>query len=162
VSLRRRKFQNALHKSVSFVICSKCQRQLGPNEPVYVFRRACRPLARWCKTCAEQIGLYFGRHHCVGCGRELFATWGAWRNLICSPECQYQARLARRKIKREENRQRRVQTLAKWYTEAPQIQPRCWECGHPLPPNLTRHSRVYCSDACRQKAYRKRKHSLRR
>jgi hypothetical protein len=55
-----------------------------------------------------------------------------------------------------------VQTLAKSYTEAPQIQSRCRECGHPLLPNLTRHLRVYCSDACRQKAYRKRKHSLRR
>jgi hypothetical protein len=139
VSLQRRKAASyPLHKSVSSVICSRCQRQLGPDEPVCVFRRARRPIARWCKTCGEQTYYDFFRLRCVGCGRELFATCGAWRNLTCSPQCQYKARLERRKVKRQENRQWRVQNLTQWYAADPKMQPHCWECGQRLRPSKGR------------------------
>ena len=68
------------------------------------------------------------------------SDWGVWRNVTCSPECSYKARLERRK----ELRKLQCETCEEIFQAHPE---RCLECGEPLGHFLKpmRSDARYCS-----------------
>jgi hypothetical protein len=91
--------------------------------------------------------LAHGLHHyelrqCSRCSRSFF-THHSGGVLYCSRECQQADRNERRAERRKRERQHHPRKPIK-----------CAHCGKRVPPE--RSTRRYCSDACRQAAYRKR------
>lgn len=81
------------------------------------------------------------KKQCDDCGRAFMSRGGPWSApYFCSEECQRNSRNLRRNAKRREGRELREQITC--------------ECGNSFTPD--RSTRRYCSDKCRQKAYRNR------
>jgi hypothetical protein len=86
------------------------------------------------------------RYHptpCLRCGGSFLLRGPGYYARYCSRECQQADRNGRRAEQREQERQRRDREPIM-----------CAQCGNPVPPE--RSTRRYCSDACRQRAYRQR------
>ncbi len=84
-------------------------------------------------------------HRCVGCGAPFIAHPAA---RLCSAEC-------RTAFKRASQRKASVKRTI-WRNERPAtLRVRCRQCGEPVE-GASRASRAFCSNACRQAAYRAR------
>jgi hypothetical protein len=82
------------------------------------------------------------------------SDWGVWRNVTCSPECSYKARLERRK----ELRKLQCETCEEIFQAHPE---RCLECGEPLA-SLSQAHALRCPLLLSQMqaaAYRKRRYT---
>jgi hypothetical protein len=133
------------------IACVKCGRKLKASEPVWRARfryglgRGAE-LGAHCEKCRPDDREYYSLGPCANCGRAVNTSEQRWRPRLwsfCSEKCQrlhlsiHQATLAR---------QRRAE--ARGATRV------CADCGEHFEP--VRADSLYCSGACRQKAYRKR------
>ena len=131
-------------------VCASCERAIGADEPVYRQRFSMgrcltgysTRLAPICSSCCVHKHLYgtTGRA-CVGCGRPVHNLHDLIyrRHRFCSEVCQSKAVAA---VARDRRRQKRGLTRC------------CDQCGESYEPN--RADALFCSGACRQKAYRQR------
>jgi hypothetical protein len=90
----------------------------------------------------------FTKKQCSGCGRLFLGRGSAWAApYYCSDECRQDARRLRRETKRRLARKVRERELEGKFT--------CADCDTEIMfPSRT--SRRYCSNSCRQRAYRRR------
>jgi hypothetical protein len=121
--------------------CALCAAPFAPAAPVWLLLWDGAPA---CEPCAERA-LYSSHRYrlsapCRGCGRPLYQLQGSFRRLECSHRCRTVAY----------NRRRRAAAAAK-------REVLCVTCGQPFTP--PRASSRYCSNACRQRAYRQRRAS---
>jgi hypothetical protein len=130
-------------------VCAGCERVIGPEDEVYrqrFYMGRCligysTRLAPVCSSCCVDKDLYTKGRACVGCGRLVHNL----RDLIyrkhrfCSESCQAKAVAA---VARDRRRQKRGLTRC------------CDQCGESYEPS--RADALFCSGACRQKAYRTR------
>jgi hypothetical protein len=100
------------------------------------------------RTFEDDEGRNYHEKTCRHCRKHFLSRGGAWSvPYFCSQRCTQDARNACRKAKRQEQRERQ-----QWGRYGA-----CVNCGHRLPRNPAgRTTRRYCSDDCRQSAYRKR------
>ena len=134
--------------------CPNCKKTIGPTEPTYLvsvgygdywMRKVGGAIAFFCAECADKTRGWQGAsawHEplpCVHCQRTVFhdAARRIPKHVVCSKECRqavYYAvvRARRRRPKRD-----------------------CSTCAEPFQPKRT--DALYCSSACRQRAYRLRR-----
>lgn len=138
-------------------VCAECGRELPPGEPIsrFPYRELGHTvngpdwhtvtLAATCLECAKVKARIGGLNlnatvTCERCGRVIVcADWEPERYTrpVCSAECRNAIRRTDRKMSRELHKVE------------------CQECGELFSPK--RSDAVWCSNACRQRAYRKRK-----
>jgi hypothetical protein len=126
--------------------CPKCHRELSEREPVYQVRRATPPypgIVHVCRKCWEErksFTRYEEPKLCDSCERPVInktRRYG-WSIIACSPDCRKRIENARYRAKRSQH---------------PADRP-CVICDEPFTPK--RSDALYCSPACKQKAYRQR------
>jgi predicted nucleic acid-binding Zn ribbon protein len=95
------------------------------------------------EECSNALGVcnHARLHRCAVCQAWFIAHW---RTKVCSDTCNKVAAAASLKRFRSRERKNRERPTAN-----------CKVCGKPFEPQRT--TRLYCSDACQQKAYRERK-----
>jgi hypothetical protein len=129
--------------------CFECGIDLGDG-PVYLSYFYCQPHGRllvpFCERCGQHrhLGAVPARYACTSCGRPVVRTTDSvWRvlDVCCSRRCYAAARTRQARERRRRARADRV----------------CDTCGETFTPS--RSDAVYCSNACRQRAYRGRKGS---
>jgi hypothetical protein len=133
-------------------ICGKCGRELGPSEPVWLYRayyQGILPVTSHCESCAPRWGdpeiadsppIHYREYSCASCGRRVFKETKArqpTRHMLCSERCSWRWHNAERDRQSAAMRQRI-----------------CPVCGHGFVG--ARQDAVTCKPACRQKAYRQR------
>jgi hypothetical protein len=122
--------------------CSGCGRDLGPDEPVWRLQRTSYGIVTHCDDCTREVDrAYYVKSHgkCATCGRLVHdararASW----LLYCCDRCRQAPAAARRAERRADARAGR----------------KCEQCDEVI--DASRNDAVYCSSACRQKAYRQR------
>lgn len=127
--------------------CARCGRDLDPVEPVWWHgrlgprRRNVAPVGECCRLpdyVTRDHGWYAQQQACEACGRAVWHRWPS-RQPVCCEQHRYKAQAARRSAERHQARADRE----------------CVGCGSTFTP--ARSDARYCSPACRQRAYRRRK-----
>jgi hypothetical protein len=145
----RQRWQRAHASAKSCAHCGDCGREFDPGEPVTLTKIRCgynglgmfiAPQAPVCDACAPSRP-WSESGPCEGCGRSVTVHRGLWadRHFHCSTKCQFASQARRRKETRARSRGGMT----------------CEVCAEPFEP--ARSDARYCSSACRQDAYRKRK-----
>jgi endogenous inhibitor of DNA gyrase (YacG/DUF329 family) len=129
--------------------CAQCERPIDVSEPVWrkslhtgygFFGGRCSTIAPCCEQCTppEYQNEYLGPTPCEGCSRPVYAEVDRRRRrrVFCSDKCKGQVQA------REAREMRRLDPIP------------CETCGEVFEPS--RSDARFCSDACRQIAYRPR------
>ena len=133
--------------------CGGCSRAIEPGDPVTLSGRLVRlNVYRWrehqypiCRECTPRLTKHMIVYHnwvtraCEGCGREVWLAWRRNRRYTsCSQRC---TDMIRNKVRRKHH----------WPTS-------CGICDRTFTPRRT--DSQYCSNTCRQKAYRQREKAV--
>jgi len=143
----RRAIRNAQETATC---CANCQRGLGPDEPVWrtsismgrsFFGGWRTTVAPVCGECRWDSRNYGSPSPCEGCGRPVYNERNSRVRFLtfCCERCRRRAQAAWACEQRRRARSTR----------------RCEMCGETF--ELTRTDAKFCSDACRQRAYRQRR-----
>jgi hypothetical protein len=141
---RRRAIRNAQETGLS---CAECARTLGPAEPVWrenfslgrgFFGGNRRTVAPHCEACKSKLRHFCAAKPCKSCGRPV-RDENYKQQSFCSERCRRAGRLA---TARDQRRHVRGTTRA------------CERCDEQFEP--TRTDSRFCSNSCRQAAYRAR------
>jgi hypothetical protein len=119
--------------------CGRCGRDLAADEPVWpvIYRRG-RGRVVCCRDCARQAEERFDyARRCSQCSRVVYDQRWIWP-CFCSERCRQSHAKAKRSVARAEQR----------------AGCRCDQCEEVL--SADRADARYCSNACRQRAYRAR------
>jgi hypothetical protein len=121
--------------------CAYCEHVFRPDEPVWRTRsgNVSRFIKPACDDCRYHASDYERASPCEGCRRPVYLQKSCgWLSTCCCKRCHSRARLAEARTRRRRARGTRA----------------CKTCGKFFKP--TRTDSMFCSNACRQRAYRKR------
>jgi hypothetical protein len=144
----RRRIRNA---AATCRQCAQCGRELKADEPVWrqymrigpgFFGGTSYAIAPVCEPCRSNYTEFAGPRPCLNCGRPVHQELSRRFRLhcVCCSDCGDAVRIKAARDKRAQDRE---------------PAPPCLECFETFEP--TRADAQFCSSACRQRAYRKRK-----